>query len=179
VKRFLILLSIIQISMTLFIEPSHAMDIPNHSIHAAVQRYIETNMPWTPETVRVEFLSEETPSPANHSSLTFRIEPAGNQDYIGDMSFLARIYRGGSLIKTETVRTRIKVLRDIVVAARSLPSGTVLKDSDVKTVQRWVHRIHPQSLSPIESTTGKRLTTQLPSGAEILATMLKETPREK
>ncbi len=175
-KRFLILLTVVQIGMALYAEASHATDMSNHSIHAAVQRYIETNMPWAPETVRVEFLSEEITSPAHHSNSTLRIEPAGNQDYIGDMSFLVRMYKGGGLIKTETVRTRIAVLRDIVVAARSLPAGTVLNDSDVKTIQRWVRRIHPQSLSPIESTTGKRLTTQLPLGAEILATMLKEIP---
>jgi len=79
-------------------------------------------------------------------------------------------------VRTESVRTRIEVLRDIVIAARALPAGTVLTDSDVRTIQKWVRRIHPQSLTSLDTTSGKRLTIQIASGTEILATMLKDTP---
>ena len=121
-------------------------------------------------------LSEETESTAQNRNMTIRIEPAGNQNFIGDMVFLVKSYKGGNLVRTESVRTRIEVLRDVIIAARALPAGTVLVDNDVKTIQKWVRRIHPQSLSPSETITGKRLTMQVASGAEILATMLKSAP---
>lgn len=133
-------------------------------------------MPWAPEAVRVDFLSEEPESTTPNRSITLRVEPTGNPDFIGDMVFLVKSFKGGSLLRTESIRTRIEVLRDIVVAARALSTGTTLTDGDVKTLRKWVRRIHPQSLSSTEATSGKRLTIQVASGTEILATMLKDIP---
>ena len=166
---------IVLTGMTLFKAETHAITGSN-SIHAAVRQYIETNMSWPPGTVRVDFLSEEMESTPQNHHITLRIEPAGNQDFIGDMVFLIKSFKGGNLVRTESVRTRIEVLRDIVITARALPAGTVLTDSDVKTIRKWVRRIHPQSLSSFETIAGKLLTRQVASGAEILAMMLKDIP---
>jgi flagellar basal body P-ring formation protein FlgA len=57
-----------------------------------------------------------------------------------------------------------------------MQAGTVLTESDIRTARRWVRRIHPQSLASMEAAAGKRLTIQVASGTEILATMLKEVP---
>ena len=142
----------------------------------AIREYIEANMPWPPESVRVDFLSKEPESIPQNRDLILRVEPAGNQDFIGDMVFLVKSFKDGNLLRTESVRTRIEVLQDVVTAARGLPAGTVLAESDIRTVRRWVRRIHPHSLPSMEATSGKRLTMQVASGAEILATMLKEVP---
>lgn len=143
---------------------------------AAVREYIEANMPWPPEAVRVDFLSEGPESISQNRDVVLRVEPAGNQDFIGDMVFLVKAFKGGNLLRTESVRTRIEVQRDVVTAARGLPAGTVLAESDIRTVRRWVRRIPPNSLPSTEAASGKRLTIQIASGAEILATMLKEIP---
>ena len=142
----------------------------------AIREYIEANMPWPPGSVRVDFLSKEPESIPQNRDLILRVEPAGNQDFIGDMVFLVKSFKDGNLLRTESVRTRIEVLQDVVTAARGLPAGTVLAESDIRTVRRWVRRIHPHSLPSMEATSGKRLTMQVASGAEILATMLKEVP---
>jgi flagellar basal body P-ring formation protein FlgA len=142
----------------------------------AVREYIAANMTWPPESVHVDFLSEEPESIPQSQDLLLRVEPAGNQDFIGDMVFLVKSFKGGSLLRTESVRTRIEVLRDVVTAARSMQAGTVLTENDIRTARRWVRRIHPQSLASMEAVAGKRLTIQVASGTEILATMLKEVP---
>jgi flagella basal body P-ring formation protein FlgA len=142
----------------------------------AIREYIEANMPWPPGSVRVDFLSKEPESIPQNRDLVLRVEPAGNQAFIGDMVFLVKSFKDGNLLKTESVRTRIEVLQDVVTAARGLPAGTVLAESDIRTVRRWIRRIHPHSLPSMEATSGKRLTMQVASGAEILATMLKEVP---
>lgn len=158
------------------------LDATSHAAHAeplfraAVREYIEANMPWPPETARVDFLSEGPESIPQNRDLILRVEPAGNQDFIGDMVFLVKSFKGGNLVRTESVRTRIEVQRDVVTAARGLPAGTVLAEGDIRTVRRWVRRIHSQSLPSMEAASGKRLTVQAASGAEILATMLKEVP---
>jgi len=165
----------VTLSLTLLAATSHAADA-EPLFRTAIREYIEANMPWTPGSVRVDFLSKEQESIPQDKDLILRVEPAGNQDFIGDMVFLVKSFKGGNLLKTESVRTRIEVLRDVVTAARGLPAGTVLTESDVRTVHRWVRRIHPNSLASMEATSGKRLTRPVASGAEILATMLKEIP---
>jgi flagella basal body P-ring formation protein FlgA len=154
---------------------SHAADA-EPLFRAAIREYIDANMPWPPGSVRIDFLSKEPDSIPQNKDLILRVEPAGNQDFIGDMVFLVKSFKGGNLLRTESVRTRIEVQRDLVTAARGLPAGTVLTESDIRTVRRWVRRIHPQSLPSTAEASGKRLTMQVASGAEILATMLKETP---
>jgi flagella basal body P-ring formation protein FlgA len=108
--------------------------------------------------------------------VTLRVEPSGNETFIGDMVFLVRIYKGGNFFKAETVRARIEVLQDTVIATRMLTSGTVLKNSDIKTVRRWVHRIQQQVLSSPDRAVGKRLTVQARPGMNITPNMLKDVP---
>jgi flagella basal body P-ring formation protein FlgA len=153
----------------------HAADI-EPLFRTAIREYIEANMPWPPGSMRVDFLSKEPEYLPQNKDFSLRVEPAGNQDFIGDMVFLVKCFKGGTLLRTESVRTRIEVERNVVTAARGLPAGTTLSESDIRTARRWVRRIHPHSLSLMEETAGKRLTIQVASGAEILATMLKEIP---
>jgi flagella basal body P-ring formation protein FlgA len=155
-KRFNILMMALMCAAS-FAAVSHAAKPAPQSILGGVQEYIESNMPWPPGSARVDFLSDNTeflPLPAN---ITIRIEPAGKPDFIGDMVFLVKSYKGGSL------------------AARSLPAGTILKTSDLSMTSKWVRRIHPQSLTSPEEASGKRLTVHASPGAELLATMLRET----
>ena len=160
----------------LFNAESYGVNTSSYPIHAAVRQYIEANMPWSPEAARVDFLSEETESTVQDRNIVLRVESTGNPDFIGDMVFLVKSFKGGSLLRTESVKTRIEVLRDVVIATRALPAGTVLTDSDVRIIRKWVRRIPPRSLSSFETTAGKRLTIQVASGAEILTTMLKDIP---
>jgi len=173
-KRFVIQ-TIVILSLAFFAATSYAADA-EPLFRTAVLEYIEANMPWPPGSVRVDFLSKEPESIPQNRNLILRVEPAGNQDFIGDMVFLVKSFKDGNLLRTESVRTRIEVQRDMVTAARGLPAGTVLTESDIRIVRRWVRRIHQHALPSLEETSGKRLTIQVASGAEILATMLKEVP---
>ena len=155
---------------------SFAIDNRPPQIQDAVRKYIEANMPWPPGTARVSFLSMEPKTVPRDKYVTLRVDPPGNESFIGDMAFLVRIFKGGNFFKTETVRTRIEVLHDIVIATRTLTSGTILKDSDIKTVRKWVHRIKPQTLSSPNRAVGRRMTVQARQGMEITANMLKDVP---
>ena len=145
-------------------------------IHAAVSDYIEANMPWPQGTARVDFLSGEPEAILQAKNITLRIEPTGNADFIGDAAFLVRVSAGGKLLRTETVRTRIEVLRDVVVAARAVRSGSILTEQDVRLMKKWVRRIPPDSLSSLDEALGKRITTQGRPGMELSVNMLKDVP---
>lgn len=167
--------------LTLSVAISRGSNAAPHSIQAAVREYIDANMPWPPGTARVDFLSAsgESATVLQNRADTFRIEPAGNSDFIGDMVFLVRFFKDGSAVKTESVRTKIEVARNVVVAARALPVGSILTGADIRTAQKWVRRIHPQALASVEETSGKMLTVQVSEGAELFTSMLKDVPLVK
>jgi flagellar basal body P-ring formation protein FlgA len=175
VKRAIFLTAAV-ICIVLFAAISLAGDTGLCQIQAAVRDYIEANMPWPQGTVRIDFLSGEPETIPQGRNLTLRIEPAGNAEFIGDAAFLVRVLSGGKLLRTETVRIRIEVLRDIVVAARAIRSGIILTEQDVRLVKKWVRRIPPDSLSSLDETLGKRITTQARPGMEISVNMLREVP---
>jgi flagellar basal body P-ring formation protein FlgA len=145
-------------------------------VQVAVREYIETNMPWPPGTARIEFLSDGAKTMPQSRNTAIRIEPIGNEEFIGDMAFLVRVLDNGRLLHSETIRTRIEVYRDTVVTARTLTAGVILTEADVRTVRKWVRRIHPQAIASTKEAVGKRLSTQIRAGTEISSYMLKDVP---
>jgi flagellar basal body P-ring formation protein FlgA len=178
-KRLSIIFAFLMIGMAVPNTDIFAKDTASSPIYAAVRQYIEANMPWPSGAARIDFLTEETESKTHSNNISLRVEPAGNPSFIGDMVFLVRSFKGGNLLRTESVRVRIEVLQNLVIAVKTLPSGSILTEKDVTSVQRWVRRIHPQSLPSLDTVQGKRLTLQVSSGSEILSSMLKEAPLVK
>ncbi len=157
-----------------FMTPAFAGATP--SIHEAVREYIETHMPWPQGTVRLDFTTSEPGFSAGGHETMFRIEAAGAADFIGDAAFIVRIYAGGTLLRTETVRTQIEVLRNVVVAAKMIRSGSVLTAEDVRLVKKWVRRNMPNAISSVDEAIGKRITVQAHPGVEMSARILKDAP---
>jgi flagella basal body P-ring formation protein FlgA len=158
----------------LFMMPALAGAAP--SVHEAVREYIEAHMPWPQGTIRLDFATPEPAFSASRNEATFRIEAAGAADFIGDTAFFVRIYTGGALLRTETVRTRIEVLRDVVVAAKEIRSGAILTPEDVRLAKKWVRRNMPDTLSSVDEAVGKRLSLQVRPGMEMSARMLRNAP---
>jgi flagella basal body P-ring formation protein FlgA len=172
VKRIILALFI------LLMLPPHAGSA-GLSAHSAVRQYIEAHAPWSPEQMRVDFLTQDPELPTQKKNMHIRVEPAGTYEFIGDMVFLAAFYDGAVLIRTETVRTRIEVLREVVVAARNLPAGTIVSEEDLRMQKKWLRRMNVRSLENMEDAVGRRLSSLIRSGMEIANTMLKDVPLVK
>lgn len=169
-------LTIVIIFLIFCATTSFAIDSRPSQIQDIVRDYIEANMPWPREAARVNFLSVEPENVPQGKYVTIRVDPPGRDDFIGDMVFFVRIFKGGNYYRTEAVRTRIEVLHDIVIAARTVTPGTVMKDGDIKTIRKWVHRIQPQTLASPDRAVGKRMTVHAWPGMEITVNMLKDVP---
>jgi flagellar basal body P-ring formation protein FlgA len=174
-KRIALLATFV-ICASLCVAVSFAADSESQWVQNAIQEYIEANMPWPKGTARVTILSAEMEAVPQGKNITLRIEPSGSEDFIGDTTFAVRFFKSGNFLRTESVRTKIEVLHDVVVAVRQLSSGTVLADADIRTVRKWIQRVHPHALSSMDEAVGRRLTTQTKAGGEIYANMLKDVP---
>ena len=165
------------ILFTLLTLPCIAISSGPDRVEEAVIAYIESYMPWPQGTARVEFLSAPRNLDPVSGQATLKVEPLGNShQLIGDCTFRVRVMEGIRLVRTETVRIRIEVLRSHVTASRTLQSGTVLMAEDLRVDQKWVRQINRDGISLLEDALGKQLTMPVRKGSEILSRLIKTPP---
>lgn len=121
----------------------------------SIRQHVENNMSWPVEDMRMEFLSKLPSLDHLTGKMVFRITPKPGDAYIGDTSFSVRILNGGTLVREETVRVRIEVMKDFVVSAKSLAKGSVLTADDVTIQRQWVRRLPANTLSSIDEALGR------------------------
>ena len=148
-------------------------------IKGAVVAYIRGHMPWPAENVRMEFSSGISDVTLTGTDITCRVSCRRTEDFIGDASFTVSFYDNGVFMKKRHVRVRLEVLRDVVVAARSLARGIEITDDDVSLVQKWFHNIPTGIPVDIEDVVGKRLRCTMKMHAEIRKNMVKDIPLVK
>ncbi|MCX7982214.1 MAG: flagellar basal body P-ring formation chaperone FlgA [Syntrophales bacterium] len=143
-------------------------------IREEIIRHIERTMPWEREEVRIEvdLPADQVDLPDRNVSL--KVDTVGKDDYLGDMTFSVRLHHG-KIYRQMTVRGRIEVLRQIVVAARTIKAGQVIQEEDLAVKKRWVSRLDPQIVSSLDEAIGKQASTSLKPGAELKKTVL-QTP---
>jgi flagella basal body P-ring formation protein FlgA len=125
------------------------------------------------ESVRVELLGRVPELPADEGT-ECTVASRGAGPCVGSVPFDARISRGGVLVREETVRARVEVLQEVVVAARSLPRDATLTEDDVRLASRWVRELPVRAATSTADVVGKRLGVALPTAGEIQRGMLRE-----
>lgn len=146
-----------------------------------VRQYVMQNMLWSPENVRLEFLSrlpsmEKLPG----KKISYGIESRPHEQFIGDTSFGVRIFSDRIFVREMTVRVRIEVLRDQVVSASSIARDSLLTEGDVAVYQKWVRSIPVNAVSSLDEVIGKTIIVSVAPNTPITKNMLKEmTPVKK
>jgi len=143
-------------------------------IHNLVQSYIESNMPWSKDAVRFEFASQGDDIVLRGERISHRIAELYNQGYIGDARFSVKYYDNNTFIRESIVRVKMEVLRDIVVASRSLARDVQIGEADVHVVKKWVSRMANNIVSDPKEAIGKRLTVGTSANGEIQPIYLKQ-----
>jgi flagella basal body P-ring formation protein FlgA len=147
--------------------------IKGKELKALVKKYIETNMPWKEENLRIEFLSRITDPPVQGEKISCQVKSRQDEAYIGDSVFTVGIYDDGTLIREESVRVRMEVAMDIVVSAKFLPRDTEINADDVKLVRRWFNQSPANIVTQMEDVVGKQAYSDIRQNMEIKRNMLK------
>lgn len=149
------------------------------TISAVITDYVEKNAPWPAGTVRIiwgkAMKSINLSPPRPPESLTYQVK-SSNGNFVGDTTFLVRIYEGGNLIKEERVPARLEVLQDVVVAVRFLGKDHVITEDDVVLIKRWSGRLGQDNINSLEGVIGKRLLASVSPQGEIKAKMITQPP---
>jgi flagella basal body P-ring formation protein FlgA len=147
--------------------------IKGKELKALVKKYIETNMPWKQENLRIEFLGRITDPPVQGEKISCQVKSRQDEAYIGDSTFTVGIYDDGTLVREEPVRVRMEVAMDVVVSAKFLPRDTEISADDVKLVRKWFNQNPANIVAQMEDVIGKHPYSDIRQNMEIKRNMLK------
>lgn len=147
--------------------------VKGEQIRQSVVRHIEQSMPWPKESARIDIASPADVQGLEKKGLVMRVENSGNEEYVGEMTFLVRLSDGRQQ-RQVTVRGRVEILREVLVSGRPLARDTIITPADVMTKRKWVRHLDPDLLSSPENAVGKRVLMSVRGGAELKSQMLRE-----
>jgi flagellar basal body P-ring formation protein FlgA len=153
--------------------------IKQEDLNKAIQLHIEKNMPWQAGSMRFEVLSRlpEIVMPAGHSS--WKLDTKENENYLGESYIILKLYNSGVLFREESIKVRIEILREFVVAVNSLARNSIITASDVAIQKKWVRSIPLNVISSINEVAGKSLCVSIRPNTEISHNMIKEVTAVK
>ncbi|MBW2632384.1 MAG: flagellar basal body P-ring formation protein FlgA, partial [Deltaproteobacteria bacterium] len=153
--------------------------IKGETIKALVRTYIEKNMPWPKNAVRVEFPSTVSDLKLTGKKITCRVLSRRNEDFIGNSSFTFKCYENGTFLNGKTVRARIEVAMDVVVSTKSLRRNVKIERCDVRLLKRWFDRLPSNIISSPDAVVEMKLRTNVKPNAEITGNMVRTIPMVK
>jgi len=132
-------------------------------------------MPWPVADARITFpgLLPDVSS-LQEKGLTIDIEKSGAGEFVGEVPFIVRLTDRQGQRRSFTVRARIEVARDVVVADDTLAYNRILTAGDVRVKKKWMRSMDPKLVTSVDQVEGMRLVANVPAGGEITTYMLKE-----
>jgi len=147
--------------------------IKGKDLKALVKKYIETNMPWKEENLRIEFLGRIIDPPVQGEKISCQVKSRQDEAYIGDSTFTVGIYDDGTLVREESVRVRMEVAMAVVVSAKILPRDVEINADDVKFVRKWFNQNPANIVTQMDDVIGKHPYSDIRQNIEIKRNMLK------
>ncbi|MBN2687639.1 MAG: flagellar basal body P-ring formation protein FlgA [Deltaproteobacteria bacterium] len=154
---------------------SSGRTIEGETIRGIVAGHIKKILAVPDESVRIEFSSAVPDIAVPEGAITWRIYHNRNEDFLGYTTVSVRFYRDNIFLKEEAVRTKVEVLKDVVVASRYLPRNTVIGYDDVKVVKKWRDRAYPNQVSDITGVIGKTVNGRVKANYEIGRNILRQS----
>jgi len=158
------------------ISPSLAVQektIRGTEIKVLVKDYVETNMPWQKDAIRLDFLGKIPDFHVQGGQIVCKVRSGRDESYIGDSIFTVGIYDDGTLLREEKVRVRMEVGMDVVISAKFLSRDTIIDVDDVKLVRKWFDQTPTNVLMQIEDVVGRQASGDIRQNMEIKRNMLK------
>ena len=156
------------------LQASETFRYDENRIKALLQGYIEANMPWPKGMLRIVYPVKINDLAIQGDKITHEIVTKMNDGYVGDGLFAVRFYDHGYLVREETVRLVMELVREVVVSDKVLNKDRIIKSDDVHIVKKWFRRIPLNTVSSIEEVVGKRMSASIRPNTEITRNMLKE-----
>ncbi len=152
---------------------SQVTKIDGKTIKGIVTGHIKKNLFLPDKSVRIEFSSPIEGVTLPGDNVTWRVQHKRNEVFIGYTTVTVRFYRDNIFLKEENIRTKVEVLKEVVVASRFLSRNTVIGYDDVKVVKKWRDRSYPNQVSDVSEIIGKTVNSRVKANYEISRNMIR------
>ena len=152
---------------------SQVTHISEKKIKKIVADHIRQNISMPDSSVRIEFFSGISDLTIPGKNVTWRVRHDRNEDFIGYATVTIRFYQGDVFLKEKSVRAKVEVFKDVVVASRFLTRKSTIGSDDVKAIKKWCNQTHPNSVAHLSEVLGKTLNVKVRQDTEITRTMLR------
>lgn len=152
---------------------AHVASLEGSGIKTMVKEYIDANMPWHRENIRIQFLNRVQDITVQGEKISYGIRSGRDEAFIGDSTFTVQVYDDGTLLKEIPMRVRMEVAVDVVVSTKQLQRNSEIGEGDIKLVRKWFNQMPVNAVTQIEDAVGKRLYSNVMPHGEIRRNMLK------
>ena len=152
-----------------------AAALSQDTIIPAVEKAIRRQMPWQREAVTIRNIRFNDDIKLPTGTLTHRITPNRNEDYLGRTTLALHLFVDGELIKKTWVNADICVMADVVNVVRPLGKHQRITRQDLALMRADLSDLPSNTVRNIEDALGNR-TTQMIYPGTILKTGMYALP---
>lgn len=131
------------------------------------KEYLERNIVWPGGPVRVEFIKEPPGVTLPYGAVTFSAVLDRSPDQSGARSFRIDIYLDGVKQRTQSMSSYLELYGDTLVAARDIPAGTYLTDTDVEVREVRLDQARRGALTNPDDAAGKKARRAIRAGEPV------------
>jgi len=133
---------------------------------------------WSDEDVRTEVMYTRLPEEMTLSdeNFTLRVLDPVEPRASGSMALSVAALDGDRVLARFPVSIRLRVWKEVAVAADDLKRGTIISENDIKFSEREMTRSHDASFGSVDEVLGKRLVRMVRAGEVITSGHVENPP---
>ena len=156
-----------------------AAALPAARIREAVEMTLRSQMPWRNEDVTIKAIQFDESVALPTGSLSYRIVPGRNEDYLGQVLVAVHLFVDGEPIRKIWANATISVMADVVVVSRPLSRNQPVEAPYVTLERRDLANLPSDAIRRIDDVVGNRTTRMLNPGTVMQAGMISLPPLVK
>lgn len=150
--------------------------LPTQRIKHAVEMAIRSRMPWKNEDVTIGEIALDETVQLPTGKLTYRVEPARNEDYLGRTIVALHLFVDGQPVRKIWVNMTISVMADVVTVIRPLGKHAHIQLADLSVERRDLSNLSSDAVRRVEDAVGNRTTRAIYPQTVLLPSMFASPP---
>ncbi len=150
--------------------------LPAQRIRQAVEMAIRSRMPWKNEDVTISEIAWDETVQLPTGRLTYRVEPARNEDFLGRMIVALHLFVDGEPVRKLWVNATLSVMADVVTVIRPLGKHATIQLADLSVERSDLSDLSSDTVRRIEDALGNRTTRAIYPHTVLQSSMFDSPP---
>ena len=131
------------------------------------EQFIRKHMNWEESDVEVNGIKTAGVALPD-VEISYSVSASPNEDFLGPVHLKITLKHEGEVLRRVRWQGWVSVMRDVVVASKTLDRNEVVRDGDVRIDRLDFSRLHGNTLANLSDVVGKRVTRRIAEGAMMM-----------